>query len=206
LVITADIGHFLRIARKVFDMLERMVIAGFGGQGILTAGKLLAAAAMSEGRHVTYFPSYGTEVRGGTANCQVVVSDDEIASPLVEEATSLLIMNAASMMRFLPTLVEGGLMVLNVSMVKAPALDRGRQVLEVPATGIAQKIGSVQVANAVMLAALNEARGIVDPDRLLQTFCRGLRGRKDEFIPLNEKAFEAGRGLAAAWLRAHRVK
>jgi 2-oxoglutarate ferredoxin oxidoreductase subunit gamma len=183
-----------------------MVFAGFGGQGLLTVGKLLAAAAMKEGKHVTYFPSYGSEVRGGTANCQVVVSDEKIASPLVEQATSLLIMNAASMMRFLPTLTEGGLMALNISMVKAPKLDGGREVIQIPATEIAQKIGSVQVANAVMLAALNEARAIVDHDLLLETFCAGLRGRKDEFIPLNEKAFQAGRDLAANWQKAHCAK
>ena len=187
-------------------MLERMVFAGFGGQGLLTVGKLLAAEAMAEDRHVTYFPSYGSEVRGGTANCQVVVSDEEIASPLVEEAHSLLIMNAASMMRFLPTLIEGGLMVLNTSMVKAPKLDGGRQVLGIPATGIAQEIGSVQVANAVMLSALNEVRHVVDPDRLLATFCEGLKGRKDEFIPLNEKAFAAGRKAAEEWQKAHAVQ
>ena len=101
-------------------MTERMIFSGSGGQGLLTAGKLLAVCAMDAGMQVTYFPSYGAEVRGGTANCRVIISEKPIASPLVEEATAVLAMNAASLTRFMPLLVEDGLMVLNSSM-DAPA-------------------------------------------------------------------------------------
>ena len=182
-------------------MEERMIFAGFGGQGVLTAGKILAAAVAAEGRHVTYFPSYGSEVRGGTANCQVVVGDDEIASPLVEEATSLLIMNAPSMTRFFPTLAKDGLMVLNTSLVAVPDHANTRRILGIGATETAREIGAVQVANVMMLAALNEVVRVVEPARLLDVVLKRLSGKKAEFVPLNEKAFETGRRLAAEWMR-----
>jgi 2-oxoglutarate ferredoxin oxidoreductase subunit gamma len=178
-----------------------MIFAGFGGQGIMTAGKLLAACAMAEDKHVTYFPAYGTEVRGGTANCQVVVSDEEIASPLVEEATSLIVMNGPSMTRFFPELVKGGVMVLNTSICEPPEKLDGRRVLGIDATELARDVGAVQVANVLMLAALNEVRRIVDPSRLLSIIVKGLSGRKAQFVPMNEKAFETGRKLAAEWLK-----
>jgi len=182
-------------------MTERMIFAGFGGQGLITAGKLVGACAMAEGKHVTYFPSYGGEVRGGTTNCQVVLSDAPIASPLIEEATALLIMNAPSMARFLPVLCEDGLLALNTSMADAPENVNGIDVLGMPATEMAQDIGSPQVANMVMLSALNEVKRLVAPDRLTRTLKGLLTGRKSRFIPLNEKALEVGRDYARAWLK-----
>jgi 2-oxoglutarate ferredoxin oxidoreductase subunit gamma len=181
-------------------MQERMIFSGFGGQGLITAGKLLVACAMSEGKHVTYFPSYGGEVRGGTANCQVVVSDGPILSPVVEEATGLLIMNEPSMERFLPMLAPGGLVVLNTSMVDAPRRLDGREVLGVSATETATELGNVQVANMIMLSALNEARGIVKPRTLHDALVEALSGRREKTIPANEKALEAGRKFASEWM------
>lgn len=177
-----------------------MIFAGSGGQGILTAGKLLAACAMAEDRHVTFFPSYGSEVRGGTAHCHVVMDDEPIVSPLVEEATALLIMNAPSMERFLPLLRRAGLMVLNTSLAEPPEGADGIDVLGIPASDVANDIGSVQVANMVMLSALNEARRLVRAGRLRDALAKSLHGRREKFIPLNEKALEAGRELARRWL------
>ena len=97
-------------------MNHRIIFAGSGGQGLLTVGKLLAQCSMEEGRHVTCFPSYGSEVRGGTSHCHVIVSDEEIYSPLVEDATALMIMNQPSLERFGPQLIRPGLLVLNTSM------------------------------------------------------------------------------------------
>jgi len=174
-------------------MEERMIFAGFGGQGLLTAGKLLAESAMREGKYVTYFPSYGGEVRGGTANCHVVVSDESVASPLVEKASSLVIMNKASLGRFLPVLAPGGLMLLD-----------GVEVMEIAASELAAGIGAVQVANMIMLSALNEARRLVQPERLHDTLVEALSGHKARFIPFNEKALETGRKLAGEWMKKRR--
>jgi len=185
-------------------MDERMIFAGSGGQGLLTAGKLLVTCAMAEGRCVTYFPSYGGEVRGGTANCQVVIRDRSIASPLVEEATALLIMNEPSMKRFMLALAPGGLMVLNTSMADAPRNPDGIEVVEIRATELAGEIGEARVANMVMLSALNELRRLVKPKRLHDTLVETLSGRRERFIPLNEKALEAGRELAREWLKKRR--
>jgi len=182
-------------------MNERMIFAGFGGQGVLTIGKLLAACAMKESRHVTFFPSYGGEVRGGTANCQVVIADDPIASPLVEEATALLILNEPSMNRFRPVLRAGGLMVLNVSMVETLPTIESADVMEIPATALAGKIGDVRVANTIMLAALNEARKLVDGENLHDVLVDALGGRRSDTIPANEAALEKGRDLGAEWLK-----
>ena len=185
-------------------MEERMIFAGFGGQGLLTAGKLLAESAMREGKYVTYFPSYGGEVRGGTANCHVVVSDESVASPLVEKASSLVIMNKASLGRFLPVLAPGGLLLLNVSMAKTPAGLEGVEVMEIAASELAAGIGAVQVANMIMLSALNEARRLVQPERLHDTLVEALSGHKARFIPFNEKALETGRKLAGEWMKKRR--
>ena len=186
-------------------MEERLIFSGFGGQGLLTAGRLLAACAMAEGRHVTFFPSYGAEVRGGTAHCHVIIRDEPIASPLVEESTALLIMNALSMERFLPTLGPGGLMVLNASMAQAPVKSDGVELLTLHATELAADIGSRQVANMILLAALNEVKRLVKPERLLGTLAESLTGRKERFIPLNEKAIEVGRKHARDWLKKHKA-
>jgi 2-oxoglutarate ferredoxin oxidoreductase subunit gamma len=181
-------------------MIERLIFSGSGGQGLMTAGKLLVAAAMGEGKHVTYFPSYGSEVRGGTANCQMVVSDSAVLSPVVEEATALLMMNEESMKRFLPILAEGWLIVLNTSMAEPPRETPGIRVLGVPATEIAAKLGAVQGANVVMLAALNEAKRLVAFDALRDEIRKALRGRRAALIPANEQALDAGRDAARAWL------
>ena len=182
-------------------MNERMIFAGFGGQGILTIGKLVTACAMKEGRHVTFFPAYGGEVRGGTANCHVIITDEPIASPLVEEASALLVMNEPSLNRFKPVLAAGGLMVLNVSMVeKLPTLDSA-EVLAIPATELASEIGDVRVANTIMLSALNTARGLVKPETLHDSFVEALAGRRAKSIPANEQALDTGRRLGEAWLK-----
>jgi len=181
-------------------MNERMIFAGSGGQGILTIGKLLAACAMKENRQVTFFPAYGGEVRGGTANCHIIITDEAIASPLVEQASALVIMNEPSMNRFLPVLSAGGLMVLNVSMVtKQPTLDSA-ELLAMPATELAGDIGDVRVANTIMLAALNTVRELVKHDTLHDTFVAALAGRRAKSIPANEQALDTGRRLGEEWL------
>ena len=169
---------------------------------MLTMGKLLAECGMAEGWQVTYFPSYGAEVRGGTAHCQVVLSDQEIYSPLVEDATALLVMNQPSLERFGSQLVRGGLLVLNSSMAGITDGLPGRKVLEVPASDIARKMGSVRVANMVMLGALNGTLGLVKSERILTALAQRLTGKAEALMPLNEKALATGQELAARFSAA----
>jgi len=150
-------------------MTERVIMAGFGGQGMMLLGKLLAAVAMDEGREVTFFPSYGAEVRGGTAHCHVVISDEPIYSPIVERADSLIIMNQPSYGKFRPRLKPGGLLLLNTSMADPdPAQERGSPCvyLSIPATDTANQLGNVRVANVVMLGAYAAVRPVL-PSRAI---------------------------------------
>ena len=181
-------------------MEHRIVFAGFGGQGLITLGKLVAACAMEEGREVTYFPSYGSEVRGGTANCRVIISDNPIASPLIVEASALLIMNELSMKRFCSALEPGGLMVLNTSLSPLPENADKLKLLTIDATQLADDLGSTKVANMIMLGALNEIEELVDFGRLLKMVGEVLGQRSKELLPLNNKAIEIGRQLARDWL------
>ncbi len=177
---------------------HRVIVAGFGGQGVLTLGKLLCTAAMGEGRLVTYFPSYGAEVRGGTANCQVVISSGTIYSPLVEEADSLIILNRLSYERFMPRLKPGGLVLVNRTGVDMDEVDTpsdGR-TLALPAVERAAQMGNVRVGNVIMLGAFVETTSLLQPDSC-RAALEGVFGRsKADVLELNLKAFEEGRQMA----------
>jgi len=182
---------------------HRIIIAGFGGQGILTLGKLLCRAAMSEGKQVTYMPAYGTEVRGGTANCHVVISDGKIFSPLVEQADSLLILNQLSYRRFASRLRRSGLLVINSSLVD-PSDDgnpddngatEDRRMISVPATEKAAELGNVIFANVIMLGAFVRATGICKKENILSALEESLKGKKRELLDSNLKAYEQGGAL-----------
>jgi len=172
-------------------MEERMIFAGAGGQGIMVMGKLMALAAMNEGLNVTCFPSYGAEVRGGTAHCHIVTSDTEIASPLVEKAGTLVIMNDLSMQRFGGRLSDGGLLAVNTSMAAPPEKLNGR-LLAVRATDIAQELGNMRVANMVMLAALNARTGLVKNETLWAAVEEFAGTERAHLLEINRKAFLAG--------------
>jgi 2-oxoglutarate ferredoxin oxidoreductase subunit gamma len=179
---------------------ERVIIAGFGGQGVMTMGKLFAGAAMREGREVTYFPCYGAEVRGGTAHCHVVISDEPIYSPSVEEANALLLFNQLSYDKFRKQLADGGLLVLNSSLAECdPASERaarGRCLL-IPATEAANEIGSVLVTNVIMLGAYCAARSAVSAAAVLDEMERMAKGRT-HLLEINRRAFHKGEELAAS--------
>ena len=174
-------------------MQERMIFAGYGGQGLMMLGKVMALSAMMEGKNVTWFPSYGAEVRGGTAHCHVVVTDDQIYSPLVETATALVIMNGPSLKRFSPRLADGA-MILNTSLVDPPDEIDGKLV-SVPATDIANELGNIRVANIVMLGALNAARPIVDDAMIEKALRESLKG-KEQLVGVNLAAYARGREAA----------
>jgi len=179
-------------------MTKDIIMAGFGGQGILMIGNLLALAAMEEGRNVTYLPSYGVEMRGGTANCTVIISDGEIGSPVVASPDSLVIMNGPSLDKFLPSLRPGGDLVINSSLVDEGKVGRkDLRFLAVPADEIARnKIGSRQMASMIALGAYVALAGGVRLETLIECLPKVISKKYEKFIPLNVNALKEGAALA----------
>jgi 2-oxoglutarate ferredoxin oxidoreductase subunit gamma len=176
---------------------EEVIIAGFGGQGIILAGKLLAQTAMSAGKEVTYMPSYGAEVRGGTANCMVVIADEPIASPVVSKPDSLIVMNKASLNKFAPHLKPGALLVMNSSLIDTrPALDETIEILSIPADEIAVKLGNQKAANMVVLGAYLQKRRIFGPDAAAESLLAVLAERYHKTVPINTEALRRGAEFA----------
>lgn len=173
------------------DLLQ-LIIAGSGGQGVLFAGRLLAHAAMLEGKEVTWFPSYGAEIRGGTANCTVIISEEMIGSPVVSEPNALLIMNEASMLRFSPKLKSGGILVMNTSLIKNPPARKGIEIVQVKASDIAKELGDSQVANMVMIGALIGKTGVLSLKAVLDALKEIISERKRDIIGINETALKRG--------------
>ena len=182
------------------EFYEEIILAGFGGQGIILAGKLLAQAAMKAGKEVTFMPSYGAEVRGGTANCMVVIADEPIACPVVGRCDSLIVMNNASLYKFAPCLKNGGLLVMNSSLIDAtPQLDETIQVLAVPADELAVKLGSQKVANMVALGAYLQKRGLLTPDAAAASLPDVFPERYHKTLPLNADALRRGAEFTKAY-------
>lgn len=177
-------------------MVHEFIMAGFGGQGIMFIGQLLAYAGMMEGRKVSWLPSYGPEMRGGTANCCVVISDEEVCSPVVTEPTSLVVMNQPSLDRFEPAVRPGGLLVLNSSLIGRAPRRTDLRVMEVPANRIAGDLGSDRVANMVVLGALVKCTGAVRVESLRRALWKVLPPHRHDLIPVNESALERGFALA----------
>jgi len=177
---------------------HHLIASGFGGQGVLTLGKLICRAAIARGRQVTYLPSYGAEVRGGTANCQVVLADDEVLDPFVPRADALIILNEPSLDRFGHRLAPDGLLVLNTSLV-APADDalppHGR-VMRLPASERAATLGDIRAANMLTLGAYTRASGAVNEQAIRQAIADFFKPRGAALVELNLKAFDEGAALA----------
>jgi 2-oxoglutarate ferredoxin oxidoreductase subunit gamma len=175
-------------------MLIKTVIAGFGGQGVMSMGLNLAQAALLEGKNVTYLPSYGAEVRGGTANCTVVISDEEIASPVASSPEFVIAMNQPSAVRFQNQIQSGGLFFINSSLVES-AISRGDiNVVSVPANSIAEESGNPKGANMVMLGAFARKSGLVSLSSVIETL-KDILGKKQKLLAVNEKALKAGYDL-----------
>ena len=173
-------------------MLSQTIFSGFGGQGVLSMGYTVANAAMLEGKHVTYFPSYGVEVRGGTANCTVTISTDEIASPVASDPEFVVAMNQPSFVRFQSILESGGLICVNSSIVNTASARSDIEVLSVPTSELAEKIGTVKVANMVMLGAFIKASSIISFDFLLKHLQAVLGEGKASLQKINKQALELG--------------
>ncbi|MEM0360372.1 MAG: 2-oxoacid:acceptor oxidoreductase family protein [Candidatus Diapherotrites archaeon] len=174
-------------------MEEKIISAGFGGQGVLLIGKILALAGMLEGRKVSWVPSYGPEMRGGTANCTVIISSTEISSPLAPEPDSIIVMNKPSLEAFEPILKKNGLLVMNSSLIDIKPKRSDIRVFFVPANEIAEKeIGNVKTANMVMLGAYTVLSGSVKMDSVKKALEKEMKGEKQKFLPANLKALELG--------------
>ncbi len=175
-------------------MLIKTIFAGFGGQGVLSMGLSLAQAAMAEDRNVTYLPAYGAEVRGGTANCTVAISDEEIASPVASSPDFVVAMNQPSVARFQHQIASGGVFFVNSSLVDME-LSRGDiDVISVPAHAIAESLRSPRSANMVMLGAFTRKSNLVSIETLVSGLSETLKN-KQKLIAINEKALRAGYDL-----------
>jgi len=174
-------------------MEEKVVPSGFGGQGVLLIGKLIALAGMDEGKHVSWVPSYGPEMRGGTANCTVIVSDEEISSPLAPEPDTLIIMNKPSLEKFEPDLKKGGTLIMNSSLIDIEPERKDIKVVSIAANEIAEKqAGNPKSANMVALGAYIAATGKVKMESVEKVLKAEMKGPKEKFLAANLKALEFG--------------
>jgi 2-oxoglutarate ferredoxin oxidoreductase subunit gamma len=176
-------------------MQSEVQFAGFGGQGIMLMGQILAQAAMQAGFEVVWIPSYGPEMRGGTAYCTVVISDRPIGSPIIRNPKHLVAMNRPSLEKFASTVKPGGLIFINSSIISIEAGREDVDVLKVPIIEIAKDLGNVRAANIIALAAFVARSKIVDFD-LLRESVKEKFAEKEKLIPLNMKALEEGRKAA----------
>jgi 2-oxoglutarate ferredoxin oxidoreductase subunit gamma len=174
-------------------MEQSFILSGFGGQGVILAGKILAQAGTDYGLQVTWLPSYGPEMRGGTANCTVVLSEEPIGSPVVDNPTALVAMNLPSLDRFGNTVAEGGTILVNSSLIARLPERNDVRILSVPANDIAMSLGNSQAANMVALGAVVKATGIIPLQLIKSTMAKILSHKGGaRVIPLNEQALDAG--------------
>ncbi len=178
-------------------MEKQFLIAGFGGQGVLLIGQLIAKAALLEGREVSWMPSYGPEMRGGEANCAVVVSDEPIGSPLVSEPPVLVAMNKPSLVKFMPCMPAGGTLLYNSSLITGVPIREDIKAVAVPCNEIAAKLGNDRVANMVMLGAVRKASGVCGEASIRKVLEDWLGPKKASLVPVNENAAREGAALIA---------
>jgi 2-oxoglutarate ferredoxin oxidoreductase subunit gamma len=173
-------------------MQTEIMIAGFGGQGVLFAGQLLSYAAMDSGLEVTWIPSYGPEMRGGTANCTVVVSDEEIGSPLVRYPAAVIAMNLPSLDKYEKVVRPGGVLVINASMVNRPAQRSDIRVLSIPGSEVAEAAGDKRMTNMVLLGGLLANLPILPLEAVEKALAAHLPARHHRLLPANYQALRQG--------------
>lgn len=169
-----------------------VLCSGFGGQGVMAIGKTLAEAGMKEGKNVSWLPSYGPEMRGGTANCGVVIANSEIISPIVLEPSMLVAMNQPSLVKFGPEVQKDGYIFVNSSIVKDKVERDDVHAYYVPCDEIATEMGNQKVANMVMLGAIIEATKILSPETIAEMLSLMFTGRKAHLVDLNKEALKRG--------------
>jgi 2-oxoglutarate ferredoxin oxidoreductase subunit gamma len=174
-------------------MIIKTIFAGSGGQGVLVMGYILSTSAMMEDKHVTYLPSYGAEVRGGTANCTVCISsDEEIASPVASLPDYAVVMNKPSMLKYQNVIKSGGIMIINSSLVDTDPTREDIEIVKVPANDIALELGSDRTLNMIMLGAFAAKTGIATQESLMNGLSVVLKGKKGEVLELNRKGMLRG--------------
>ena len=177
-------------------MQTEIILAGFGGQGIMFAGHILSYAAMDSGKEVTWIPSYGPEMRGGTANCTVIIADEEIGSPLVEHPSAALVMNLPSLDKYEPLVRAGGVLVVNKSMVDRPPHRTDITAVSIPCNEIAEEMGSPRLANMVAVGALLACLPALSLADLEAALNAHMPGRHKHLLPKNVEALKKGADFA----------
>lgn len=175
-------------------MKQEIIMAGFGGQGVMSMGMLLAYAGMMEGKEVSWMPSYGPEMRGGTANCTVIVSEKRIASPITETPDTAIVMNLPSLDKFAPMVKEGGVLIINSSLIEKDTDRTDIEVIKIPCNEVANELGNSKVANMVALGAYLEKTGILTIDSIVAAMKKVFAG-KEKLLPVNEAALRKGAEL-----------
>ena len=174
-------------------MIDKIICAGFGGQGLMSLGMLLTYAGMLENKEVSWCPSYGAEMRGGTANCSVVISDVPVGSPVVSnDATVVVAMNLPSLIKFEKSLIPGAKIFINSSLIERKTSRNDVEAYYIPANEIAGELGNLKNANMVMLGAMLKVIPIVKPESILLAFPKVFGENKAKFVPMNKEAIEKG--------------
>lgn len=173
-------------------MQTEIIISGFGGQGVLFAGQLISYAAMRSGREVTWIPSYGPEMRGGTANCTVVVADEEIGSPMVKNPEAVIVMNLPSLDKYEPLVKSGGILVVNKSMVNREASRKDIKVVYIEGNEIAEELGDKRMTNMVLLGGLLANHPFLKIEEIEKALKEHLPEKHHKLLPMNYQALHRG--------------
>ena len=173
-------------------MTFETIMAGFGGQGLLFSGKVLAHAALIEGKELSWLPSYGPEMRGGTCNCSVIVSDDPVGSPIIAHPNILMVMNEPSLDKFEPTVAQGGTVFVDSSLIGRKVARGDVEAVYIPATQMARDMEAASLANMVILGAIVAKTGCVKRETVAEALRETISARKANLLDLNLKAVEAG--------------
>jgi len=176
-------------------MMKEIIIAGFGGQGIVSSGIILAHGGLIEDKHVTFFPSYGAEMRGGTANCSVVISSEPVASPIVANPDIVIIMNEPSLARFEPLVKSQGILFYNKTLIKSHPTRKDLTIIAIEANAVAEELGQGRIANMVMLGAMAKKTSVIGLETLKKAQRKRYKKANDTQLTLNDKALERGYNL-----------
>jgi len=179
-------------------MNREMIFAGFGGQGIMLMGQILAYAGMMEDQQVSWFPAYGPEMRGGTANCSVIIGDEPVGTPIVTEPSVVVAMNLPSLDKFELLLPKDGILLVNSSLIDRAPHRTDVQTILVPCNDIAKELGNMKVANMVMVGAVIAASGCVAVESVIKVLTKKIFKNKPEVLPLNEQAIRRGMECVSA--------
>ena len=173
-------------------MQNETIIAGFGGQGVLFIGKVMSYAALENELEVTWFPSYGPEMRGGTANCTVIISDEEIGSPQVLNPRAAIVMNQPSLDKYEDLVIPGGYLIVNSSLVNRPVKRKDITSIEIPANELAEEIGDKRYSNVILLGGLTAAVDFLDIESIEKGLKKSLPGKKETLFKINQVALLKG--------------